>query len=278
VASNRVVTWTTSNSNVATVSSAGLVTAVAVGSVTITATSEGQSGTATISVVPASVAIVEVSPSSPTVSVNQAVTLTVTLKDKDGVVLTGRQVAFTSSNAAVATVSPIGVVIGVAPGSATIVATSEGKSASVTNDGDGRSPRRRFDCPTVQPSTASIGVGQTTTLSAVTRDADGNVLTGRTITWMSSNGSAAPVSGNGAVTGVAVGTATITAMSEGKSGTATISVTPAGCRHYRDSAAHRLGDRRPKRPRLPQSRKTGAETCSPAAASFGRPATEQLPQ
>jgi len=77
----------------------------------------------------------------------------------------------------------------------------------------------------VSPSTGSVDVGQTLSLAATAKDAAGNMLTGRTITWSSTDGSAT-VSGAGLVTGVDVGAATITATCEGKSGTAAITVTP----------------------------------------------------
>jgi len=65
------------------------------------------------------------------------------------------------------------------------------------------------------------------TLTATLRDANGNILTGRTVSWSSSNTTVATVAGSGTsatVTGKSNGTATITATSEGKSGTATITV------------------------------------------------------
>src|SRR5207247_7334120 len=67
--------------------------------------------------------------------------------------------------------------------------------------------------------------GQTVQLTAPPKDANGNTLAGRTIAWASSNPAAATVNTSGRVTGVAAGTATITATSEGKSGTAAITVT-----------------------------------------------------
>jgi len=54
------------------------------------------------------------------------------------------------------------------------------------------------------------------------------VLTGRVVGWASSNPAIATVSATGLVTGVAAGAATITATSEGKSGTAAITVTASG--------------------------------------------------
>ena len=82
---------------------------------------------------------------------------------------------------------------------------------------------------TVSPASATLSVGGTAQLAAVTKDAAGNTLTGRTVTWASSNTAAATVSGSGLATGVAGGTATITATSEGQSGTAAITVTAPSC-------------------------------------------------
>jgi hypothetical protein len=62
-------------------------------------------------------------------------------------------------------------------------------------------------------------------LTATLRDAGGNVLTGRVVTWSTSASGVATVSGTGLVTGVSAGAATITATSEGKSGTAALTVT-----------------------------------------------------
>src|SRR5207237_1911851 len=66
--------------------------------------------------------------------------------------------------------------------------------------------------------------GQTVQLTATPRDAGGNVLPGRTVTWASSNTSVATVSASRLVTGKVAGTATITAPSEGQSGTSAITV------------------------------------------------------
>jgi len=79
---------------------------------------------------------------------------------------------------------------------------------------------------TVTPPSASVSAGQTVQLTATVKDASGNTLTGRTVTWTSSSIAAATVNGSGLVTGVAAGSTTITATSEGHSGTAAITVTP----------------------------------------------------
>jgi len=78
---------------------------------------------------------------------------------------------------------------------------------------------------TVSPASVSLGVGATQTLTATMRDASGNILTGRSVTWSSSAPLLATVGGSGLVTGVAVGTASITAASEGQSGSAAVTIT-----------------------------------------------------
>jgi hypothetical protein len=82
----------------------------------------------------------------------------------------------------------------------------------------------------VTPAAATIMVGATVQLSATLRDSTGAVLTGRVVTWSSGAGGVAAVSADGLVSGLAAGSATITATREGVSGTASVTVTapPAG--------------------------------------------------
>src|SRR6266566_2374180 len=231
--SGRTVTWASSNGAVGTVNGSGLVTGVVAGSTTITATSEGQSGSSAVTVTagPLPVASVTVSPASASVPVGQAVQLTATPKDASGNPLTGRTVTWTSSNTSAGTVNGSGLVTCVVAGSTTITATSEGKSG--TSAVTVTAAPVPVASVTVSPATASVFVGQTTQLTATPKDVNGNTLTGRTITWASSPSSIAGVNGSGLVAGVAVGSATITATSEGKNGASTITVTtppppPAG--------------------------------------------------
>ena len=221
----RVITWQSSNSAIASVNGSGLVTGVGPGGpVTMTATSEGQSGTASVTVTVAPVAAVTVTPSSGTVAIGQTVQLTATPRDASGNPLTGRVITWQSSNSAIASVNGSGLVSGVAAGGpVTITATSEGQSgtASITVSGV------PVASVTVSPASASVPAGQTVQLSATLRDANGNILTGRSVTWASNNTSVATVTGTGLVTGKVAGSATITATSEGQNGTAAITVTPS---------------------------------------------------
>ena len=190
----------------------------------------GIADTAIISVMPAPVASVAVSPATMSVQVGGTVQLAAATKDSAGNPLSGRAVAWMSSNPAIAAASPSGLVTAVAAGAATITATSEGKSgtASVTVTTlppPPPPPPAPVATVTVSPASASLTVGQSVQLNATLKDASGNVLNGRTVSWASGTSGVATVSGSGLVTGVAAGTATITATSEGKSGTATVTVT-----------------------------------------------------
>src|SRR5881396_1065576 len=167
-------------------------------------------------------AYVVVSPSIASVLAGQTTQLAASALDTSGTVLSGWTMSWSSSNLAVATVDGSGLVSGVAPGSATITATSGGLSgaASVTVTSN------PVASVTVSPPSGSVAVGQTWQLAATPKDAGGNPLSGRSITWSSGDPAAVTVDG-GLVTGVAAGSATITATSEGQSGTALVTVTAA---------------------------------------------------
>src|SRR5437773_2635750 len=247
--SGRVMTWSSSSSSVASVNGSGLVTGAGAGSATITATSEGQSGTSGVTVTFVPVASVTVNPASASVQVGQTVQLSATPRDANGNALPGRTVTWASTNTTVATVNGQGLVTAKVVGSATITATSEGQSGSAAIT----VTAAPVATVTVSPAAAAVQPGQTVQLTATTKDANGNILTGRTVTWASNSNPAATVSSSGLVTGVATGTALITATSEGQSGGAAIAVgtppPPAGCAptgggrcYYVDAAAGNDGN------------------------------------
>jgi len=92
-------------------------------------------------------------------------------------------------------------------------------------DGDSTGPKTEpVASVQIDPLRVSFKVDQTVQFTATATDATGDVLSGRTITWSSSNTSVATVSEGGLVTGVEVGSATIMATSEGKSGSASVAV------------------------------------------------------
>lgn len=128
----RVVTWASTNTAVATVTNAGLISGLTAGSTAITATSEGIAGSALLTVAPPPVATVAVTSVWTTLTVGGWTQVRATPRDAAGATLSNRTVTWSTSNAAIATVSQTGVVTSVSPGSAVITAESEGKSSSVT--------------------------------------------------------------------------------------------------------------------------------------------------
>ena len=138
-ATNKSVNWTSSNTAVATVAG-GVVTAVSAGSATIIVTTVDGGETATCNVTvtaaPVSVTAVNLNKSATTIYTGNTETLTATIAPTDA---TNKAINWTSSNTAVATVAG-GVVTAIAPGTATIIATTVdgGKTATcavtVTND------------------------------------------------------------------------------------------------------------------------------------------------
>ncbi|HLQ24083.1 MAG TPA: Ig-like domain-containing protein, partial [Gemmatimonadales bacterium] len=204
---NRVFTWATADAAIAKVDSQGVVTGIAAGSTQITATAEGKSGSVTLSVSATPVASVTVTPPTATVDVGATTTLTGSAFDAGSAPLPGRVFSWASSSPGVAVVSSLGVVRGVAPGSATITGTSEGKSATATVT--------VVIAPVAQvivsPATGTVGLGQSLQLTATVKDAAGNTLTGRPVTWQSSNSQIVSVSSAGVARGLNLGDVTITA-------------------------------------------------------------------
>ena len=164
---------------------------------------------------------VTVTLSASTLQVGQSASASASGTDQNGASIGVGTVTWSSSSSAVASISAAGAITAVAAGQTTITATAGSRS--------GQSTLTVIPVPvasvTVSPATASLLVGATQQLTAVTLDAANATLTGRTVTWSSSDATKASVSSSGLVTGVAAGSATITASSEGKSGTALVTVT-----------------------------------------------------
>jgi uncharacterized protein YjdB len=226
VLSGRVVTWASANSGIASVNSSGVITAVAVGTTDIAATSEGVSGHSTVTVTavaPVPVASVSVSPATPSLQVGATAQLSAVTRDANNNILSGRVVTWTSASPGMASVSSNGLVTAVAAGTADIAATSEGvvghSTVTVT-----AVPPVPVASVSVSPSAPSVQIGASVQLSAVARDASGNILTGRAIVWASSVPGFATVSASGLVRGVAVGVTTITATSGSASGTSSVTI------------------------------------------------------
>lgn len=96
--------------------------------------------------------------------------------------------------------------------------------AACTADTSG--PPKTVASVAVTPPSSPLPVGTTLQLSATPKDDQGNPLSGRTITWSSSDSAVATVSPSGVASGLALGAATLTAKVDGVAGSATVTVTP----------------------------------------------------
>ena len=218
-----VVTWRTSASAVATVSSTGVVRGVAFGTATITAVSVADTtlkGTAVINVVPI-IRAIAVAPATSSLFIGGTQQLTGTVT-ADGALPT--TVLWRSSNATVATVNAAGLVTAVALGSITITAlstvdTTKTATATVTVSA-------RPIAVSIPQRVIGLNPGTSLTLTA-TVSADVGVSTA--VTWTSSASSVATITQGGLVSAIAAGSTLITATSQAdntKRDTVTVTVVP----------------------------------------------------
>ena len=170
------------------------------------------------------VATVEITPSSGSLVLGGTTQLTATPKTASGLVVPGRAVTWSSSNAAAVSVSQSGVITANALGGPVrITATVDGVS------GEAQITVQPFPIARIEiaPQTTGVMVGSSTELIATAYDAQNNPLAGRVIFWQSSAPAVAAVTSTGIVLGMAEGgPVTITASAEGKAGTATVTVAP----------------------------------------------------
>ena len=206
---DKSVTWKSSKTSVATVTSKGVVKGIGGGTATITCTSVATGFTATCKV---TVGKVSLSKSEVFVEKGKTTTLTATVYPST---LEDKSVTWKSSNTAVATVNRAGVVTGVGGGTATITGTSNATGFTATC---------KVTVGKVSLSKYEVAVekGKTVTLTATVYPSS---LSDRSVTWKSSSTSVATVSSDGKVTGVGGGTATITCTSVATGFTATCKVT-----------------------------------------------------
>jgi len=170
------------------------------------------------------VASIEVHLASSSIKAGATTQASVTLKDRRGRTIDS-PVQWSASDTTVATVSDSGLVRGVAPGSVNIVARNKTVTGSAPLTVTASDPTTvPVASATVTLASSTLNPGQTTQATATTRDANGNILSGRAIAWSTNNSLVATVSSTGVVTAVASGSALIVATSEGKSGNAPLTV------------------------------------------------------
>ena len=214
-ATNKTVTWTTSNSSIANVDQSGKVTAIGGGSATITAKADNQTATCTVAVtVP--VTSISLDRESLTLEEEGTTVLVATIEPADA---TDKSITWSSSNTAIVTVDNAGKVTAVKEGSAVITAKAGAKEAkcAVTV----QKKVIPVSSITLSKNTLSLVKGASETLMATVSPED---ATDKTVTWSSSNAEVASVDENGKVTAKASGEAIITAKAGEKSATCTVTV------------------------------------------------------
>jgi O-glycosyl hydrolase len=169
---------------------------------------------------PVAVTGISVSPTTTTVALNNTTQLTATVAPANA---TNKSVTWTSSNSSIASVNATGLVSGIAAGSAVItVRTVDGNRTATSNITVNVIAATGVS---VSPTSASIFTTQTQQLTATVLPANAS---NKSVTWTSSNTTIATVNATGLVTGVAKGTATITARTVSGNFTASTSMTIKG--------------------------------------------------
>ncbi|HEV8381737.1 MAG TPA: Ig-like domain-containing protein [Gemmatimonadales bacterium] len=228
------VTWSTDDptGHTITVSPTGLVTAHGAGVHDVIASVEGLTDRRQVRVY-GNATSVTVVPATATIQAFDTLWLTAEVRNVDGEIVWSYlhpPLTWSTSAPGVAIVGncdcgvDMAIVTGLSPGTATISARSgsvQGTAAITIT------PGQPVASVTVSPATVSLTeeVRLPVQLTATLRDAQGQVLFRRPVTWSSSNAAVAPVSAAGVVTVVAAGSALVSATSEGISDTATITVT-----------------------------------------------------
>lgn len=220
----RVVSFVALDTTVVRVSGAGVVTAVAyagpeVRSTRVIATAEGRSDTTRVVVTPLPVGTVTVTPDSVAVVAGGTATLSVLVRDVAGGALTGRAVGFTSLDTTVARVSGTGLV------TAAPYLGAEVRSTRVITTAEGRADTSRIVVMPLAvgavrvlgaPADSGLYVGNQLALSAAVTAADGTILSGRVLTWRSSDPSVIQVDAGGVAVARGVGMVSVSATSEGR--------------------------------------------------------------
>ena len=206
-ATNKAVTWTSSDELVATVNNSGVVTGISAGMVTITvSTGDGaKTDTCTVSVSTSVVVVTGVSLRDATLDIDdgESIWLTTTVSPTNA---TNQALTWATSNAGIASVDN-GMVTGISPGTATITAT--------TVDGDKTDTcvvtvkAIRVTGVSLSESAGVLLVGGTISLRATVLPED---ATNRALNWSSSNPDVASVGSSGTVTGLAAGTSIISVI------------------------------------------------------------------
>jgi uncharacterized protein YjdB len=203
------VTWTSSNTSVATVDSDGLATTLAAGTTTITATVGTFTDTSVITVVPAHLQSITLTPTNVTLAGGTQRQFTATGNFDDGSTQVLTSALWSSSATSVLTIDANGLGVAVGPGTSTVNVVSGTVSASTSVTVTTATLVSLAIAPpnSSMPNSATKQFAATGTFSDnSTQDVTQSVL------WSSSTPSVATITNLGLVTSLSTGTTTITAM------------------------------------------------------------------
>lgn len=186
----RSVTWSSDRDDIVTVSTDGMLTAIAVGSTLVRATSEGVTGTVAVTVVQAAgtTAKLWLSPRTPYIGVNEDLQMVAEARDINDVVL-NRPAQWFIADPSIASITPAGTVRGVAEGATMVRVTVDGFADSTLV-----SVIRRVTSLTITPRTASLLPSDTLRLSLAATGPAG-VVEDPEVQWFSRDTSIATVQG-----------------------------------------------------------------------------------
>jgi len=164
---------------------------------------------------------VTITPPDIQVPVNGTLAIVATAFDCDGNSIAGKKINFSSSDAAVVNITEAGQIVGIKVGTAKIRAVANGK----TGEANVTVTPERVQTVTLAPATLTLRRNQQQQMTATAKNVQGNVISGITFQWASSNSSLGSVDANGKVTAIAPGTINITATADGQVGTSLITIT-----------------------------------------------------
>jgi len=219
-ATNKNVTWTSSNTNVATVSN-GVVTARGIGKATITVKTEDGNYTATCEITVEEIVInvtsIALDKNNERLKIGETVTLIPTINPPNA---TNKNVTWTSSNESVATVSN-GIVTALKSGNAVITVKTEDGNYTATCNITVEEDIINVTGVNITVETVEMQVGNSLILYAEILPEN---ATNKNITWESSNEEIVQIS-EGVITALKPGVATVTVRTEDGNFTDTVTIT-----------------------------------------------------
>ena len=216
---NKNVSFESADAGIAAVNANGVVTGVSAGETTITVTTEdgGFTGACTINVYNQAVTGVTIEPSEAELTVGSSTKLTATVLPENA---TNKNVIYSVDDESILSVDQDGNVTGLSLGTATATVTTE--DGGFTASAEINVIPVRVTGVSISPKSASIALGCTVQLAASIKPSN---AANKNLSWSVSDETIISVDGQGTVTGLSLGTATVTVTTEDGGFTASAEIT-----------------------------------------------------